>query len=266
MTVKITEVKKEDRATFGMRLQGLRERKPLSRRELSDLTGIPAKSIEKFEGGLMSPTIERLQELARVLETPISLLLTGEDNKGQSEQTQQQAAKVREVKLPVVNTSNFELAVAELAALDQMREAGFENWWRTAPRNFAALPPFIDALSFEELLDLAEERSLMAIPEHEIRSFSELESEDQVAAVQALVERIIDTVYFGIDLMKLKQEPLEALAAKLDMEADESPFWGDWSSYQAVISALRPRIREEAMKGNAQNFQDENSFPRVVVA
>lgn len=262
MTVKITEVTKEDRATFGMRLQTLRENMALSRRELAEQTGIPMKSIEKFETGLMSPNIDRLQELARVLETPVSYMLDGEQPELPRQDTP--AEPVENHAEAVEDTEDVQ---DEFLVLDEMREEGFQNYWRSAPRIIDTLRLRIDGLSYEELLDIAEERALMAIPESEIKRFDTLELEDQAMTLGALKERIIDTAYFGVDLFKLKMEPLIRLAEKQKLEGDVKGWASDnWSSQAVLVAALRPQVRELAMKGSSPDFHDENSFPKTKTA
>lgn len=259
MTVKITEVTREDRATFGMRLQSTREDKDLTRKQVSETTGIPVKSVEKFESGVMSPNIERLQALSSALGVSVNFLLDGEEVAPVIDNSTVHEAEIEED----YQTHMDEISV-EFTALDQMREDGFQNSWRTAPRSFEALRSLLSGLSYDELLDIAEIRRLKAIPADEISAFDDIEFDDQDAAINALLERILDTAYFGVDLCKLKVSVLEDHAEQLKLKCDKSDgilsIFDSWSCAEAIIEALRPSLRQQALEGKAPDFKDEKLF------
>lgn len=267
MNMKITETTREERAAFGARLQSARESKSLSRPQVAELTNIPVKSLEKFENGTMSPNVERLQALASVLEVSLAHLLDGEPIQVIAEPDT--APVAHSVPEPEFEHSIIDDLLAEMEALDEMREEGFQKYWRTAPRQFSVVATMIDTLDLDELLDVAERRGLMAIPQSEIEALPTLEAEAQGEFVADIEARIFDTAYFDIDLNKIDPDQLCKLAEKLDVPCDKQgvlSMWTEWSSEAKMIKALRPVLQERALKGTAPKLTDENDFPMRKIA
>lgn len=265
MTVKITEVTQEDRATFGMRLQGAREQKGLTRKQVADATGIPVKSVEKFETGLMSPNVERLKSLTAVLDISTGYLLDGEEAPVEVAATDQP----EEFDTATAQAHDLNMILTDLDELDRLREAGFENAWRTAPRLIEEVEGMLTECTYDDLLDIAETRGLKAIPIEEINSFHDKEPEEQDFATGELIDRIIDTAFFGIDLLKLETAKLEKLADKLRLKKDKggpSGLFERWSCCEAIVKALRPPLREKTLIGEAPNLDIENTKLGTVVA
>lgn len=262
MTVKVTEITQEDRATLGMRLREARDAKRLSRPQLHELTGIPARSIEKFELGIMSPSTDRLQKLSDVLDISIDYLISGQDKQPENIEPNLDAGVVTE---PDVDPHSD--AVFILEEIAEKRETGFQNYWRSAPSLFEKLNTTIQGMEFDTLLDVAEDAGIMAIPTEVIRGYPKMSSAEQGEVFDALAERIYDAAYFGIDLFKLDTARLENLAEKLELQPDiEGFFSDDWSSDHALINALRPIIRPQALRGIAPKFTKETDFPLREVA
>ncbi len=256
MTIRITETTRTDRAAFGARLQSAREASNFSRRRVAELTNIPVKSIEKFETGDMSPSIDRVQALARVIDVSPTFLLNGAPTK-QEVQEIDTISKERHKHLDDIDT-----ILDAFLSLDEMRENGFQRHWRTAPRSFEALEEIVRKMSYDELLDVGEARGLLAVPQSEVEAFGTLTLDEQAVAKQTLVDRIVDTAYFGVDLFKLNPEPLHDLADEFDLEKDQEGFiFGSWSDDAAVIEALRPVLRDRFIHGKQINLEDAEHFP-----
>lgn len=207
----------------------------------------------------MSPNIERLQALSNALQVSVNFLLDGEEAMPLTEQPVMDEAEFEED-----YQTHLEEISSEFTGIDEMRENGFQHSWRTAPRSFDALRSLLTGLSYDELLDIAEARRLIAVPKDEINAFDELEFEDQDTVVSDLLERILDTAYFGVDMLKLKPSVLELHAKQLKLKCDKSDgllgMFDEWSCPKAIIEALRPHLREQALHGKAPNFQDEKLF------
>ncbi len=60
---------------FPDRLRGLRERRGISRRMLSELCGLPHDSVRRFERGEMSPTIEAAAAIADFFDVSLDWLV-----------------------------------------------------------------------------------------------------------------------------------------------------------------------------------------------
>lgn len=257
MTIRITETTRTDRAAFGSRLQSAREASNFSRRQVAELTGIPVKSIEKFETGDMSPSIDRVQALARVIDVSPTFLLNGAPTKQEVEEIGAAVAKHHEY------LDDIDAILDAFLSLDEMRKNGFQRHWRTAPRSFEALEEIVGKMSYDELLDVGEARGLLAVPQSEVEMYEGLPLDEQIVAKQALADRIVDTAYFGIDLFSLDPEPLSDLADEFDVEKDqEGILFSSWSGDSAMIVALRPVLKERFLKGNQLDFEDEEQFPK----
>lgn len=266
MPVKITEVTPNDRTTFGMRLKEAREALDLTRNQVADQTGIPVKSLEKFETGSMSPNVERLQELAKTLCVSVDYLLNGEDAHSRSQGDEGTDAD-EDIDRSDEPGSPFERAVAELAALDDIRAQGFRKAWRTGPRRLETAEQAIFELGFEELLDLAEMRNLLAITQAEAAAYYAQSRAAQVQYFRDVAERILDTAYLGVDLYLLDQPALKELAAELELQPDaQGLIFSSWSSADALIGALRPKLRELALRQTGPDFEDRERFPEKKVA
>jgi len=261
MTVKITEVTKEDRATFGMRMQRIREGLGLTRNNVSEQTGIPVRTIEKFEQGTMSPNVERLQALARVLTVSVGHLLDGVD------ETEQPAHAVNSnavLPSPGSSEEHSEDVTVYLVRLDAMRAEGFQRYWRKAPRLIDEAETLLSRMQYDELLDIAEERGVMAISQEEIDGFIYLEPDEQVDQVHELSERILDTAYFGVDLYKIEMSYLEGMAEQFGLRSDKSGsfFFEEWSSDAVLVKALRVLLRHQFLAGDTLKLLDDKLFPK----
>jgi DNA-binding XRE family transcriptional regulator len=56
---------------LGQRLRAAREASKFTRSQVTEFTGIPAKSVEKFEAGQQQPSAERLIRLAKLFDTTV---------------------------------------------------------------------------------------------------------------------------------------------------------------------------------------------------
>jgi len=73
---------KEIVAAFGTRLKELRKAKGWTQKELASKVEIRFSQLNKYESGLHAPPLEKLVELADVLDTDLDYLLTGSRSEG----------------------------------------------------------------------------------------------------------------------------------------------------------------------------------------
>jgi transcriptional regulator with XRE-family HTH domain len=69
----------EFRKRLGSRVKTLRKQRGWSQRELARRIGVVFSQINKYEGGFNVPPVEKLAELAEVLDTSIDFLVTGDE-------------------------------------------------------------------------------------------------------------------------------------------------------------------------------------------
>jgi transcriptional regulator with XRE-family HTH domain len=79
---RLDPMSKEILAAFGSRLKDLRKKKGWTQKELASKVGIRFSQLNKYEGGLHAPPLEKLVELAEVLDTDLDYLLTGSRSEG----------------------------------------------------------------------------------------------------------------------------------------------------------------------------------------
>ena len=64
---------------FGERLKSFREQKNLTQEELASLSGISARSIQRYENGTNRPRVEAAEKIAKALDIQVDVLLGTND-------------------------------------------------------------------------------------------------------------------------------------------------------------------------------------------
>lgn len=64
--------------SFGWRLRSARARAGLARHDLADMVGFSYMTIERYETGKRSPTLDKMKSLAVALDVSLAWLVTGE--------------------------------------------------------------------------------------------------------------------------------------------------------------------------------------------
>lgn len=77
-------VDQDVRKAFGLRIKKLRKQKRWTQKELAAMVDIGFSQFNKYECGLHIPPAEKLIELARLLDTSVDYLLTGDELEGGS--------------------------------------------------------------------------------------------------------------------------------------------------------------------------------------
>lgn len=70
----------EFRVQFGQRLKALRKQKGLTQKDLAERVGVRQAQLNKYEGGTNAPALEKVVELAEVLDVTVDYLLSGDQS------------------------------------------------------------------------------------------------------------------------------------------------------------------------------------------
>lgn len=256
MTMQVKDLPENEADTLATRLREAREGLNLSRADVSKRTGIPAKSIEKFEFGTQEPSVSRLMDLANVYGKSIGALI------GQAEMPSGDdpaPPSVSPVKVTVIPTANDDApedrVIAILDELDALREAGFVRSYRTASALIEAYGRKVKFLEPDTLLALADERDLYRGECPNVSGLFDLFTRDPDKAETYcgnVEERILDTALLGVDLYGVDHKALTVIAKRLseDHEEIETPgFLGSWGPHTELVPMIRPVARAVALKG-----------------
>jgi transcriptional regulator with XRE-family HTH domain len=272
MTVRIKDLPEGQDDTIATRIRAARERAGLTRADLSSRTGIPTKSIEKFEYGHSEPPVSRLDTIAR--ETGVSLhwLISGDDGAEAVPAKPGTTAPGGAPSWPNPNDAlapvPTEQARAELAVLDAMRASGFDKSPRKALASIDRLRGTLRFLEPDELMALGFERGLFmgeCPTGGGLFDLFNADPDNANAECGNLEERIIDTAVFGLDLFAIERDPLTDLADELREAHDsiEGPgFLSGWGSHSKFVPLIRPVLRNMAVAGKAPALADASSFPK----
>lgn len=255
---------------IGKRLREAREAAGLSRPELAKMTGVPSRSIEKFETGAQEPTLSRIAKFCDALQTEMSdmtgigvdtldrTVLDDEDNQQSTSQQHQLD--------PTSEAGSIEDLISEL---DELRERGFEGARRKATSMIDRLTMELHVLEHDELIALADNRGLFRGDCPSALELSELLTLDfdkgnELCGI--VEERIIDTAVLGVDLYGIEREPLVNLAEGLERSRQlEHPnpglLFNDWGDHSVLVPALRPILRKLEISGNSIDLDDREQFP-----
>ncbi|MCC3303825.1 helix-turn-helix domain-containing protein [Sneathiella sp. HT1-7] len=184
----INAIKEND--TPADRLKAARNTKNLTRKQLAELTGIPVKTIEKYEYGGMEPNISRLHSLCEILGiTPEAVIGIEMETSGPHETPE-------EISASGIHTSKFmEDCLLHLRELDMLRQGRFRAYPVKARAHFEALQNALRLLDGEELGEIAELRGIVI-------------DEEQIDEVEEAARRILDTAVFGIDIFSIELKAL----------------------------------------------------------
>jgi len=273
------------------RLRQAREDKGLSRAQAEKLTGIPAKSIEKFETDNQEPSISRVKTLCDVYEIcPADLLgmdvvnddeidddgfdhddvptVEAEEHNDDDVDT---SIPSHRALVTIDDTEVLEPIIDLLNELGVLRDDGLESHRRRATRLIEELQEQLRSLEPVDLIKLADVCELYRAdcPTANMIEVVFSESMDKGQAYCGKIEeRIIDTAVFGIDLYEIERKPLVALAEKLawshgvEMKGTALLIFDDWGTHQDLALALRPTLRKMAIMGEGPDLVDSNKFKR----
>lgn len=255
------------------RLRQARDSAGLSRNQLADLTGIPVKSLEKFEYGTLEPSLSRLGDLGKALGVSIQWLMgDASDVPVTSPATPVQPPSVdRPIitpsSLPSPSSSSRIGAVnALLAQLDGLRARKFDDAFRQGSAYMADLQAAFRYLEPKELDQLGAVRGLYQAGNLSHRNLLTRLLDGDVSAhddCADLGERIADTAVLGADLFGIDRKSLIEVADRLAQSNDdvEQPGFFSWGDHSAFVPVIRPALRRLALSGKGYDFTDRKKFP-----
>lgn len=265
MTTQIKDLPENESDTPGTRLQAAREKKGFTRKKVAELTGIPVKSLEKIELGGMEPNISRLKSLCTALDIePLCILTAGENNandKGANVSFQVSEESIENIHNYISQAKEY------LQMLDTLRHNGFEKSIRKAEAYYNELIKTLSFLEYTELLNLAKIRCIEVEdilhertgPQETKDFFTMYEGEpiSEKPDCDEVVNRIIDTAVFGVDLYSLPLGFLSKIAEKNEIVPDRF-FFLNWHGHSEII----PKIRDNFLLKTLKCGLDDNFKPQ----
>lgn len=238
--------------SLGQRLRQARDAARFSRTQLADATGIPAKSIEKFEADDQEPSVSRLISLATTLGVSLDQLLGKTTSPAQSPNVPGTPAPAEDE----------DAASSILEELDDMRADGFHNVQRRARAIVNELKVFLQAMEPGDLLKLAKGRGIdrSSCPTStDLLALLENDAQAGQAACGDIEDRIIDSAVLGADLNAVGRDVLASIADHLkDRFNLEEGLFG-WGNEARLRSILREPLRQMAYAGKPLAFDADQS-------
>lgn len=272
MTVQMKELSETEADTLATRLRDAREALNLSRAEVAKRTGIPAKSIEKFEFGTQEPSVSRLLDLANVYGKSIDVLIGKEALANDSDPappTVSQLTEIQPAQIPAVTAkSTVDRVVDILNELDELRTVGFEQSYRTTVALIEDFKREIRYLEPDVLLELADARGLYRGERPNARGLFDLFTREPDKAQEYcgnVEERILDTALLGADLHAIAKSSLTNLAEEIApyFSSIEEPFlFFDWGDHDELVPQMRGPLRSLALNNDARPFWNDQEFSR----
>lgn len=243
--------------TLGERLRFSRDVAKLSRRELAEMTGMSARTIEHYENGTTDATYQKLCQLSEALCVEITWLVSGGlANEGDSDfESPREEESIDDNNRPSETPSGTAQLEKSLGILVELREAGLEKHQRRATAIIQEIHGSAKYVEPQELASFTFQREIFIVKDYSPETTSVLihsaADRDSVEAFCAeIVDRLIDQSFLGFDLFKVKLTNLVELAEKWGVEPNRILAFA-WRGHEEIIPALRPRLRRQALHGKA---------------
>jgi transcriptional regulator with XRE-family HTH domain len=293
MTKTSRDIPKHEGMSVADRLKAARQDANLTRRALSEVTGIPSSTVEKYERGDMDPNTTRLKTICNQLGVSVDWVLNGDEAPHiaatpEPAETQASAnvaepfaetfveAPPQHEKMAAPVNENDKINPMKhvrvlLDLLDDMRGHRFDGLQRQAMALENDIRVALKYLEPDELLALADERGL-----HQDEScldtsgildlFTESLDKGQIYCGN-IEERILDTAILGVDLFSIEREPLVKLADKLREDHDiEAPVqvivFSSWGDHKDFVPLIRPYVRAMSYGVNFIDFAAQDEYSR----
>jgi transcriptional regulator with XRE-family HTH domain len=248
---------------IGKKIRTAREAAGMTRPALSKTTGIPVKSIEKYEFGEQEPSMSRIGKIAHALEVSF------EELTGVAEVSDDKPGKIWPGQTGKL--SYLDMARGDLKELDRMREVGLHTMPRRASAMMGQILAHLSFLDAHELELLSEERGLYlngcenSSDGSLTEKFDDLFASGQKAKAMVfcgnVAERIIDTSVIGVDLWNIDLDALKDFGRELeDAEylQDTPMFWGN---HEKTVPIIRDGARLKSILTGSTDFGDVERFP-----
>lgn len=238
----------DDTALIAERIKQARTDAGMSRKGLSDATGISARTIERIENGEQEVTVQRLKLIASATDKPLEWLQGADDVASPTQRGPEPVNRPTSQRPKAPTPPSVAEVLAVLAEIDTMRGDGFDGMIRRALATVAQAEAMLSFLEPAALVEIATTRGIdrTALPKpRELQDRLETVHAVGLADCKSVQDRIIDTAVIGADLHEVATKTLEKIADLEGIESDE--FLGGWSTENAVITAVRPAIRRRAL-------------------
>lgn len=237
----------DDNALIAGRIKQARTDAGMSRKALSDATGISARTIERIENGDQEVTVQRLKLLATATGRSVAWLQGDDEPDEEVDDFPAPASKpAPSWRSGPLSPPTVADVYAALSVIDTLRLEQFDGTIREA---MATCDQVRSMLAYQEpaaLVEIANSRGIDRTTFPKAREIQErLENapeagQEDCAAIQ---ERIIDTAILGVDLHVVAPKTLQDIAKAADLESDG---WLGWSNDDVLIQAVRPTVRRMA--------------------
>lgn len=255
-----------DAKQIGTRIREAREKAGLNRPQLGEASGIPWRTIERFEYGSQEPSVTRLLSICEALAVPMAELLSNEELENSSAHvgfSESQTLSTEPLPTRIFATQTpMDRVEAILAMIDEMRSDNFDGVIRQPIALAEEATRQLAALEIDELLALARNRGLA---DKGISTSRELLNEfhnnpNQTSeSIRELEERIVDAAVVGVDLYSIELSILHKVA---DSFAENGFIEGrglfeDWGKHRVLVPMLRSTFRWLAVLDGSPNFTPE---------
>jgi len=250
-------VPSDELSTFGARLRHEREQQRLSRPALAELMNgtMSARIIEHLENGTTEVKLQQIGLVAEALGVSEDWLIKGESQDGDtkpgvifdsSSKAENCDTLVSDLDEVSEGSKYLLLFKHRLAELDELREGDFALHQRKLPQLVEDTMSAAGYLELPEIFLIAEERGLFDV---EVQS-AEAEAADYEGmddSTPELLDRIIDTAIFGLDLYHVEMSTLAAFAERHSISSPH--FFGGWDHQAEIVPRVREKYRERALRG-----------------
>lgn len=248
---------------IGANIRTARETEGFSRPALSDATGIPVRSIEKYEAGEQEPSMSRIGKIA------VALGVTFEELTGVAEA--ESVGRNCVLFDPTSSEALLSTARTALTQLDHIRQTGLHTVPRRATAMIGQAVAHLSYLDATELEALATDRELYqggceedgdVTLSHLIGElFGTGKREEALRYCGNVVERLLDTAVLGVDLWGIEYDALTSFGEELDRkERLDAPVI--WWNHSKAVPIIREGARLDVIVDGPINFSDLARFPR----
>ena len=263
MTMQVKDLPENLNETVATRLRLARDAAGRTRATVTTETGIPAKSIEKFENGHQEPSVSRLVTLCTLYGVSVDHIL-GQNNDPITPELNAIEQGMAAASDEGLSKTNGPAAI--LNELDAMRANSFVLSKRRAMALVDELVRQLRFLEPDELLRLAGIRGIYKGECQDIETLIDFffDDPDKGQKYCGLVEeRIIDTAVIGVDLYTIELASLEHLIEDLAISPEGfDDLFSEWNGHDNIIPEIRTTLRGMSIAGNAPDFNNLEKLPR----
>lgn len=275
--------------TLAQKLRDARDQIGMSRAKVAEETGIPSRTLEKYEDGSSEPPLGRLRDLCELYGVPLPQMIgiegeaeksgnSGKSGEGETPKDVTQQPETLEGEDPGLMAASDEpkgSAQQTLEMIDGCRQMGLAKHRRRVKAVSKLFMNFAEHLEFDQLFELAIDRGVYdeeILTDDGYHDLYDESPEKAEAGCRELALRILDTALFGVDLYAIERDALVKLADQLsdDETIDERFSFGPdagflgmgWGSHDDFVPNMREPLLYWLMAGHEVVLDDMEIFPR----